>query len=397
MHKSIACLVVALAVAVTQSTRAETLTTLYTFSGGVDGAYPQAGLVLDTQGNLYGTAYGGGSVSCTGGCGLVFEITPTGSEKVLHSFLGGADGANPGAALIRDSQGNLYGTTYYGGSYGYGTVFELTPTGVETVLHAFTGGTDGGFPNGGLVMDKQGHFYGTTTFGGLPNTEGGVVFEMTPDGTETVLYSFGATNGDGVTPQAGLILDAQGNLYGTTLYTGTYRDCCGTVFKVTPTGVATVLHTFTNYPDGAFPWSSLVFDTQGNLYGTTYGGGSYGYGTVFEITQLGTEMVIYSFKLPRFSSTNSHKRGDGANPVAGLVFDTQGNLYGTTKAGGVFSRYCIACGTIFKITPTGSETVLYGFTGGADGAYPYSSLVFDTQGNLYGTTSDESEPLSPRV
>jgi uncharacterized repeat protein (TIGR03803 family) len=347
-------------VAVTCLNQGETV--LYSFTGQPnDGANPYAGLV-DVDGILYGTTYDGGADSD----GTVFEITPAGVESVLYSFAGGNDGANPQAGLVLGTNGNFYGTTYDGGTNGDGTVFEITPAGVETVLHSFTDANgDGAHPEAGLV-DVGGNLYGTTYDGGTSGY--GTVFEITPTGTVSILHSFtGGT--DGVYPAAGL-LDVGGILYGTTYGGGTNGD--GTVFEINPsTGEETVLHSFpaTN-DDGDLPEAGLV-DVDGILYGTTGGGGTNGNGTVFEINpSTGVETVLYSF-------TGGN---DGALPEAGLV-DVDGNLYGTTYEDGLDG----ADGTVFEITPAGVETVLHSFTGGADGAFPFAGLV-DVNGILYGTT-----------
>jgi uncharacterized repeat protein (TIGR03803 family) len=326
-------------------------TVLYSFGNGTDGAYPIAGLIFDTAGNLYGTTLFGGSY----GNGTVFELTPQAgggwTENVLYSFGNGADAANPQAGLVFDAAGNLYGTTYSGGSYGNGTVFELT----------------------------------TKAGGGW---------------TEQVIYSFG--NGtDGAGPSAGLIFDAAGNLYGTTFYGGTYGG--GTVFELTPQAgrgwTEQVLYSFcsqANCADGFYANTGLVFDAAGNLYGTTYQGGDYfeginDGGTVFELTpQAGgwTEKVLYSFG----------NGTDGAGPNGSLIFDGVGNLYGPTSYGG--TGWCSGlsrreCGTVFELTPQAgggwTENVLHTFShnptlGIYDGSWPEGSLIFDAAGNLYGTT-----------
>jgi len=251
------------------------------------------------------------------------------SEIVLYSFTGGADGANPCAALIRDTEGNLYGTTWVGGADGQGTVFEVTPTGTERVLHSFAANADGAEPCAALVRDAEGNLYGTTYLGGF---FGGTVFKVAPTGTETVLYSF-AGEPDGANPYAALVQDGQGNLDGTTIFGGVSGH--GTVFEITPTGAEKVLYSFGGELDGANPYAALVLDGHGNLYGTTYAGGAHGQGTVFEVTKTGTERVLYNFG-------GTH----GANPYAALVRDTQGNLYGTTYAGGAHGQ-----GTVFKLAP----------------------------------------------
>ena len=382
-----------------------------------DGAVPLGALILDGQGNLYGTTSVGGNTSCysTRGenCGTVFEISPSGSETVVYAFNGPpADGAQPAGNLIMDANGNLYGTTAYGGNtsacgpgidgggYGCGTVFMITPSGQESVLYAFgTNPNDGFTPQAGLVMDESGNLYGTTAHGGQlsgaickgPFTVGcGTVFKVTPSGQESVLYTFCPSEGecsDGANPQGGVVFGPDGNLYGTTLYGGV-SDCagspCGTVFKVSLDGSETVVHAFTGGSgDGGWPLAGVVFDASGNLYGTTESGGSGEAGTVFEITAAGKEKLLYSFN-----------GEDGQyNPAAGLIFDGQGNLYGTTAAG--FASGSGRTGTVFEVTPSGQETVLYTFSGlagifldpedGPDGSTPVAGLVFDRSGNLYGT------------
>ena len=301
------------------------------------------------------------SVTCTTG-------TPTATETVLHSFGATAtDGATPSAGLIMDSSGNFYGTTETGGPNNVGTVFKITPTGTESVLHSFGAtATDGTLPFAGLVMDGSGNLYGTTTGGG-PHSQG-TVFKITPAGTETILYSF--TGGsDGGNPEAGLLMDSGGNLYGTTDQGGSSDS--GTVFKLTPAGNETILHSFAGGADGSLPRAGLIMDSSGNLYGTTYQGGSSNNGTVFKITPSGAESVLHDF-----GATAT----DGTLPLAGLIMDGNGNLYGTTSLG-VGSE-----GTVFKITPAGTETILYTFTGGSDGGSPEAGLVIGGNGNLYGTT-----------
>ena len=302
------------------------------------------------------------------------------SETVLYSFTGAnGDGYYPASALIMDSAGNLYGTTVYGGANGDGTVFKLSPSGAETVLHSFTGTNgDGNDPYGGLVMDGAGNLYGVTVFGGKNNA--GTVFKISPRGRERVLYSFGNKKGDGASPDAALIMDGAGNFYGTT-GGGGLNNCslgCGTVFEVSPTGRETVLYRFGNTNnDGFWPDASLIMDSDGNLYGTTSKGGANGEGTIFKLSPSGVETVLYSF-----TGTN----GDGANPVAGLIMDSAGNFYGTTSNGG--DSVCDdGCGTVFKLSPSGAETILYSFTGrDRFGASPQGALIMDSAGNLYGTT-----------
>jgi uncharacterized repeat protein (TIGR03803 family) len=306
-----------------------TETVLWSFSGA-DGSYPEAGLIMDKKGNLYGTTSYGGA----GGKGTVFEVAPSGTETVLWSFSGGADGSDPMASLIIDKKGNLYGTTVFGGANGDGTVFEVPAGGTETVLYSFgsaTNGTDGVDPLAGLMMDKKGSLYGTTNEGGIGTGCGsggcGVVFKLAPHGkswTETVLHSF-AGGTDGAFPTSDLIEDKSGNLYGTT-YTGGGSLGDGIVFEVAPDGTETVLWTFTG-PNGAAPEAGLIMDKKGKLFGTTFMGGANGYGAVFELAPDGTEKVLYSFD----SATNGT---DGILPYAGLIQDKSGNLFGAAYGGG---------------------------------------------------------------
>ncbi len=294
---------------------------LYTFTGGADGANPRGSLIQDAQGNLYGTTNGGGSNDA----GVVFKLDPSGHETVLHTFTGGADGGFPAASLIQDAQGNLYGTTPGRGNGGYGVVFKLDPSGHETVLYTFTGGADGGSPVAGVIQDAQGNLYGTTPYGGIATgTDGrGVVFKLDPSGHETVLYTF--TGGaDGIWPVGGVIQDAQGNLYGTAVEGGTAGH--GVVFKVDPTGHETTVYNFVGGADGGYPLGGLFQDAQGNLYGTTLYGGTGssnfpdGAGVVYKVYPSGQEIVLHTFT----------GEADGGYPQAGVIQDARGNLYGTT-------------------------------------------------------------------
>jgi uncharacterized repeat protein (TIGR03803 family) len=368
---------------------------LYSFKGGSsDGESPAAGLI-NINGTFYGTTWFAGSGSCSYsgryGCGTVFSVTSSGTETMLYSFKGGGsgDGAYPIAGLL-NVKGMLYGTTYNGGacasvSGGCGTVFSITPSGTETVLHTFKGGSgDGANPFAGLINVK-GTLYGTTHDGGAcASVSGGcgTVFSITPSGTETVLHTFKGRSGDGAYPYAGLI-NVRGTFYGTTSEGGTcssFVGGCGTVFSLTPSGTETVLYSFkgSGSGDGNLPTMSLV-DVKGTLYGTTYEGGancgsSGGCGTVFSITPSGAETVLHSFG----------RSGDGANPYAGLgLLNVKGTLYGTTIFGGANGD-----GTVFAITKSGTETVFHSFAGGSgDGAGPRAGLI-SIKGKLYGTTYD---------
>ncbi|HEY0745288.1 MAG TPA: choice-of-anchor tandem repeat GloVer-containing protein [Steroidobacteraceae bacterium] len=289
-----------------------TETLLYSFAGT-----PYAGLVQGSDGNVYGTTASGGS----SGRGTVFKITPSGTETLLYSFPAGS--SDPYTGLIQGSDGNVYGTTGAGGASDDGTVFELTPSGTETVLHAFpkVGSSDGKIPYAGLIQGSDGNFYGTTYFGG--SSAFGTVFKVTPSGTETVLYSF-AGGSDGEHPYAGVIQGSDGNFYGTTYQGG--ASGLGTVFKVTPSGTETVLYSFAGgLSDGANPEAGVIQGSDGNFYGATYLGGASGFGTVFELTPSGTETVLHAF---------AGGSSDGGNPSANLIQSSDGNLYGSTYAGG---------------------------------------------------------------
>lgn len=339
-----------------------TFSVLYAFIGSPnDGSNPDSALIQASDGNFYGTAPSGGLT----GLGTVFQLTSGGAETVLYSFTGHPDGREPFAALIQGSDGNFYGTTTSGGT-GDGTIFQITPAGVETVLHSFAGGSDGSQPQAGLLQGSDGNFYGTTLYGGGNNA--GTVFKLTSAGVETVLYSFGG-GGDGSLPYGSLTQGSDGNLYGTTHSGGANGN--GTVFKITLVGQETVLYSFANGGDGSQPYGGLIQGIDGNFYGTTTAGGTNNIGTVFKITPLGVETVIYSFG----------GSGDGDQPYAALLQASDGNFYGTTIAGGMDNL-----GTVFRITPTGAETVIHSFDG-SDGSLPFAPLIQGSDGRLYGTAS----------
>lgn len=350
------------------------------------GAHPATGL-LDLNGTLYGTTTAGGRSHN----GTVYGMTTSGVQKVLYRFQGGSDGSDPQSGLL-DVNGTLYGTTAYGGSSHYGTVYSLSTSGAEKVLHSFKSGSDGANPTAGLI-DVNGTLYGTTVRGGGSECQSslgtgcGTVFSLTTSGKETVLHSF-TRGSDGAYPFAEL-LDVKGVLYGTTAeggnacgYSGTG---CGTVYSITPAGVEKVLHAFKDGSDGNNPQSGLI-DLNGMLYGTTAGGGQVGSnceygnlcGTVYQISAKGAEKVLYRFA----------DGSDGATPDAGLI-EVNGVMYGTTSTGGGGSGSCWApngnCGTVYSITTAGVETVLYSFTGGKDGFDPRSPVT-NVNGTLYGTT-----------
>jgi uncharacterized repeat protein (TIGR03803 family) len=379
--------------------RAQTLTTLRRFDA-FNGFQPLATVVQGLNGNLYGTTYHGGGGGTALYTGTVFEITPSDELTTLHSFCaqpGCADGTRPYAALAQATNGNFYGTTAYQGIGGGGTVFEITPAGKLTTLYSFCSRpncADGSTPTAGLVQAVNGNLYGTTDEGGVDN--GGTVFEITPAGRLTTLYSFCSqpSCADGSTPAATLVQASNGNLYGTTYGGGANQY--GTVFEITPSAKLTTLYSFCSQPncaDGGIPWA-LVQASNGNLYGTTYAGGAnaacengVGCGTVFEITLGGQLTTLYSF-------CSQQNCTDGARPNAGPVLATDGNLYGTTLWGGADNAatcfFGVGCGTAFEITPGGQLTTLYSFCSQpkcADGASPYAGLTQATDGNLYGTTS----------
>ncbi len=327
----------------------------------------------------------------------MFKVNTSGKETVLYTFCSASncmDGGGPEADLVLDTQGNLYGTTRFGGGsactpYGCGTVFKLDTTGKETVLYSFTGtGGDGRTPSAGVVQDTQGNLYGATSEGGdLACTEGyngcGTVFKVDTTGKETVLYSF-TGKPDGAGPYAGLVRDAEGNLCGTTNSGGANSE--GTVFKVDTTGKETVLYSFcpvSKCPDGAQPTAGLVQDAQGNLYGTTDLGGATYYGAVFKVDTTGHETVLYSFCPAGYPNCT-----DGAQPMAGLVQDAQGNLYGSTFWGG--DLICNApdgCGTVFKLTKSGaSGTATVTLTSGTNPSYVDQSVTLSALVSGSGAT-----------
>jgi len=408
------------------------LTSLYSFTGGVDGANPYAGMVQDPfSGIFYGTTYQGGKFNT----GTVFDITPAGDLNTLYSFSGGInfdDGGYPTAGLVEDTNGDFWGTTENGGTDNNGTLFAWYPDGFHAgylgTLYSFTGGDDGGFPIGGLVQpsgggsffgttqnfgqggvgtvflwdgpnyivdtlysftvshdgglpyaglveDTNGNFYGTTWEGGLYNS--GSAFAISTNGDLTNLYSF--TGGwDGAILYAGLVQGSDGNFYGTTEYGGTTNDlgiAYGTVFSISASGAFSSLYSFTNGDDGAFPCAGLVQGSDGYFYGTTVNGGINGLGAVFKISAGGDLISLHSFA-----------GVDGADPFAALVQGSDGYFYGTTVVGGTDFGTNGGNGTVFKISSSGVLTSLYSFTGGNDGGYPYAGLVQGGDGYYYGTT-----------
>jgi uncharacterized repeat protein (TIGR03803 family) len=355
--------------------QAQTFNVIHPFAGS-DGSGPLAGLAIDSKQNLYGTTSSGGEH----GSGVVFKTTTSGQEEVLYNFGSASnDGESPESSLIFDAAENLYGTTLSGGASGSGTVFKLTQKGVETVLYSFADGADGANPEARLAMDKFGNLYGTTTAGGVSGE--GTVFEISKAGQHIVLYSFGGGT-DGTVPVAGVTLDAKGNLYGTTSTGGSYGY--GTVYELKRLRSGwgeRILHNFQMLTDGGTPYAGLILDPSGNLFGaaTDGGDGSGGGGTIFELTPSGNNwkfQVVYGLA------------GWGiSGAFRDILFDAaSGVLYGTTHCDGAYSD-----GTVWELTPsagTWSYTELYTFTGQDDGLYIFSNLISDKSGNLYGTASE---------
>jgi len=360
----------ALGAVTTPSAQAQTFTDLYNFTGGSDGRNPYAGLVRDSAGNLYGTTFYGGS-----GYGVVFKVDTSGQETALYSFAGGTtDGCYPSSDLLRDKSGNLYGTTQSCGSSGYGVVFKVDTTGKEKVLHSFAGGTtDGCGPFGGLVADKLENVYGTTNACGAGGQGGyGTVFKLTKEGRESLLYSFQGTP-DGANPTYGdLLIDKIGNLYGVTYLGGNAGQ--GTVFKLSNAGTETVLYSFQGGgSDGCGPMGTVT-GKSGNLYGTTTSCGSGGLflGIVWKLSKQGEE-VLHTF---------TGSASDEGNPHAGVILDADGNLYGDSEEGGAHGQ-----GTVYELSQGGTITLLHSFAGRpTDGSAPFGGLLRDQSGNLYGTT-----------
>jgi uncharacterized repeat protein (TIGR03803 family) len=385
----------------TQAAQAQSFNVLHNFTGGPDGSAPVAGLTIDPAGNLYGTASAGGT-----GYGTVFRLVYKNSAWTftpLYSFAGGNDGGQPQARVVFGPDGTLYGTTAAGAGNGCngegcGVVFNLKPSPracttalcpwLEAVLYRFSGGGDGGDPNGDVIFDRTGNLYGTTVLGG-PDCyfRGcGVVYQLTLSAasgwTERVLYSF-SLGDDGAFPVGGLIADNAGNLYGTTFgYSDGIYAPYGTVYELTPSGsgwAEKTLYTFQGGSDGGSPDAGLIADQMGNLYGATTSFGTGGGGTVFEMMPSGGNWTLVTlYGLIGFNGSSQ------PGPYASLVMDESGSLYGTTRNDGASGN-----GSVFKLTRqldgSWTYTSLHDFTGAADGGFPYSNVVFDTNGNLYGT------------
>jgi uncharacterized repeat protein (TIGR03803 family) len=411
----LAALVVVVLTLTTISSAQYTGTILYTFAGGTDGANPESSLVADSAGNLYGaTGAGGTGTNCSGGCGTVFELSPSASgwtETILYTFTGFLDGGLPWSSLVFDASGNLYGETRIGGPGQCGTVFKLSRnsngTWTETVLYGFKGAldrlTDGDEPIGGTIFDAKGNLYGTTSLGGgkgvttcsFFSIDGcGTVFKLTPtssgEWTETQLYAFSGTT-DGAIPFGGVAFDSKGDLVGTATYEGGANpDCeygCGTVFRLTPHATSSGGWRFSriflfNFKNGAVPHGRLVANASGNLYGTTTQGGSFGAGTIFELSApvsgAWKETLLHNFT----QGTDGEDAGLG--PEGPLLFDASGNLFGAVPAGGNNFNPGVA----FELTPAAhgwTLNSLFIFPGEA-ASLPNGGLISDSHGNLYGTT-----------
>jgi uncharacterized repeat protein (TIGR03803 family) len=365
-----------LLISTVSAAHAQSFSVIYNFDNQSEGAHPLAGLSYDGK-NFYGTTSAGGS-----GYGTVFELSPSGSGwaiSQLHEFSSGNDGASPEAKVIIGPDKTLYGTTASGGTSGFGTVFNVRPSG-EVVLYSFLGGNDGAQPSSGdLIGDTAGNIYGTTSAGGASGN--GTVFELVRSKqgkyTEKQLYSFGKGT-DGSYPIGGVVFDKKGNLYGTTSTGGEYGY--GAIYELKPSGsiwAESILYNFQDGNDGGTPYTGLIQDKSGNFYGATVSGGTGAGGVVFELSPANgnfTYTVLYP--IPGWSVSGSFRD---------LVLDANGNIFGTTHCDGEYGS-----GTAFKLAPangTWNYTLLYQFTGGLDGLYIYSNLVVDKAGNLYGTAS----------
>ncbi|HLV78989.1 MAG TPA: choice-of-anchor tandem repeat GloVer-containing protein [Chthonomonadaceae bacterium] len=347
---------------------AQSVTVLYSFSGS-DGAYPYTPLVEASDGNFYGTTYYGGNNG-----GTVYQVTPSGALTTLYAFAGTSDpnGSQPMAGLIQGTDGALYGSTEIGGAYGHGVVFKITTGGALTVLHAFTG-SDGMNPLGSLIQASDGNFYGTTYDSGAHND--GTVFKLAPDGTYTVLHAFAGYPGDGAWPTAGLIQASDGNFYGVTYGGG--ANNAGTIFQITPAGSLMVLYSFNpvNGVDGQHPGTNLFQASDGNLYGVTFEAGTYGHGTVFQASLSGAFATIHEFS----------GSPDGAGPYGPFVQGSNGNLIGVTSGGGASG-----VGQVYQISPGGAVTDLYDFPAAylSQPIGPRAGFIWGSDGSLYGTSYD---------
>jgi uncharacterized repeat protein (TIGR03803 family) len=357
------CLAISVSVPLHAGHAGTGFTVMHTFTGGDDGAFPEATLLVDS-GKIYGTAESGGRSNK----GVVFQMTRKGAETVLYNFTGGSDGANPETDLVADKDGNLYGRTVAGGAYGYGTIFRTAPDGTETTLLSFTELDNGNAGLTGLIRDGKGNLYGA---------DDQSIFRLAPDGTETILYTFSGS--DGENPNGDLLRDKSGDLYGTTHNGGT--DGKGVVFEIAAGGKESTLYNFQGGNDGYAPDSGPTVDAAGNFYGTTYTAGSADCGIVYKLAPDGTETVFHAF---------AGGSSDGCNPQFGrLAIDDSGDLYGMTNLGPGTACGGHGCGIVFKIAPDGNEKIRHAFTGTDgywDGYWPNASVVADHKGWLWGAT-----------
>ena len=340
-----------------------TYTVLHNFAGAPsDGAGSGANVTFDDDGDIYGTTDFGG----TNGQGVLFKLASDGTETILHNFAG-SEGTEPDGGVIVMGNGNIFGTAGSGGSSGNGTIFKLTAAGKFKVLHDFSS-SDGAFIRGDLIRDGLGNLYGTALFGGVNGD--GTVFKYGADGTFTVLHAFNGA--DGEFPEHGVVKDSAGNLYGATAFGGASDN--GSVYKLAPDGTLTTLHSFTNGADGGFLYGGLDIDKDGNVYGSTVDAGANGQGTVFKIAQDGTFTTLYNFT----------GGADGGAPEGDMLVSASGkHLYSVATTGG--DPTC-QCGVVYEVTQNGKERVLHAFTGSDGGGY--SAGVVRHEGALYGTTSN---------
>ncbi|HWA92460.1 MAG TPA: choice-of-anchor tandem repeat GloVer-containing protein [Rhizomicrobium sp.] len=354
---------------------------LYSFEGTSDGRAPSYLLLRDDKGALYGTTVGGGA----GQAGVVYKLSRAGELTVLHDFAGGMDGSSPSSNVVMDSKKTLYGATYHGGngaiaggdcdSGDCGTIYKIKKSGRASIIHAFTGMEDGGNPSGDIAMGTDGSLYGTTTHGGAG--QHGVVFKVGRDGKFSVLHAFAGGPDDGERPVGDLILDDDGNIYGTAAAGG--AESSGTVFKVAPGGTMTLLHSFGGDDTGFEPLGGLLRDGDGNLYGTTAFGGSGGFGAVFKLTPGGTASLVRAF-------TND---ANGGTPGGHLTWGPAGNIYGIAASGGTVTGDCPnGCGLVYSLALNGKLKVLHRFGGAGDGRTPGYGMVPDDQGLLYGASGN---------